>query len=223
VADSSAIRLALPLAAWALAIAASASAQPRVVTVPPPRIVALGDSLTSGHGIGSNVAYPAILQQYVTSAGYRYQVINAGVSGDTSTGAAGRLARALDGSVRMLIVAIGANDGLRHVPVAVLKSNLTQIITAAQARRIAVILCGMEAPPTLGREYATAFRNVYRDLAAEYNVPLVPFFLMSVITNPALMQRDRVHPNAEGARRIAAILWPYLETAVRADRDRSAR
>src|SRR5689334_14354249 len=106
--------MTVPSIAWALATAMSlSSAQPRVTNVPPPRIVALGDSLTSGHGIGTTVAFPAILQQYVTSAGYRYQVVNAGVSGDTSTGALRRLSSALEGPVRILIVAIGANDGLR--------------------------------------------------------------------------------------------------------------
>jgi len=176
-----------------------------------PRIVALGDSLTSGRGIGSALAFPALLQQRLDDAGLEYQMVNAGVSGDTSAGAVRRLERALDGNVRVLIVALGANDGLRGVPVARLTENLSHIIEAAQARDIPVLLCGMEALPIHGWDYSVAFHNAYRDLAARYQVTLVPFILMNVIGNPQLMQPDRAHPNAEGARRIADNIWPYLK------------
>jgi acyl-CoA thioesterase-1 len=180
-----------------------------------PRIVALGDSLTSGRGIGSDSAFPALLQQRVDDAGLEYTVVNAGVSGDTTTGAVRRLDRALEGDVRILILAIGANDGLRGVPIAQLKSNLSQIIEAAQARGITVLLCGMETLPTRGWDYTVAFHNAYRDLAQRYDVTLVPFILMNVIGKPELMQPDRAHPNADGARAIAANIWPYLETLLR--------
>jgi len=176
-----------------------------------PRIVALGDSLTSGRGIGSALAFPALLQQRLDDAGLEYQMVNAGVSGDTSAGAVRRLERALDGNVRVLIVALGANDGLRGVPVARLTENLSHIIEVAQARDISVLLCGMEALPIHGWDYSVAFHNAYRDLAARYQVTLVPFILMNVIGNPQLMQPDRAHPNAEGARRIADNVWPYVK------------
>jgi acyl-CoA thioesterase I len=175
------------------------------------RIVCLGDSLTSGHGIGTAVAYPAILHQRVRRAGFPYEVINAGVSRETSAQGRARLDRALEGDVRVLVIALGVNDGLRGVPVAQLTANLGQIIEVAQKRGIAVLLCGMEALPIHGWAYVTAFHQAYLDLAVRYKVPLVPFILMNVIGNPQLMQRDHAHPNAEGARAIADVIWPYLE------------
>ena len=175
------------------------------------RIVCLGDSLTFGHGIGSAAAYPALLHQRVRRAGFPYEVINAGVSRETSADALARLDRALEGDVRILIVALGANDGLRGVPVAQLASNLGHIIDKAQARGIAVLPCAMEALPIHGWAYTASFHQAYLDLAAQYQIPLVPFILMNVIGNPALMQADHVHPNADGARAIADVIWPHLE------------
>ncbi len=179
------------------------------------RIVCLGDSLASGHGIGTAVAFPALLHQRVRRAGFPYEVINAGVARDTSAHARARLDRALDGDVRILILALGANDGLRGVPVAQLVANLGHIIETAQKRGIAVLLCGMEALPIHGWGYTAAFHQAYVDLAARYDVPLVPFILLNVIGDPRLMQADRAHPNAGGARAIADVLWPYLETALK--------
>ena len=175
------------------------------------RIVCLGDSLTSGHGVGSAAAYPALLHQRVRRAGFPYEVVNAGLSRDTSADARARLDRALDGDVRVLVIALGANDGLRGVPVAQLAANLSHIIEAAQQRRIAVLLCAMEALPIHGWAYCAAFHQAYPALAARYQVPLVPFILLGVIGNPRLMQPDRAHPNAEGARAIADVIWPHLE------------
>lgn len=176
-----------------------------------PRIVALGDSLTSGKGIGKALAYPAILQERLDAGGYDYEVVNAGVTGDTSARALRRLRSALDGDVRVLIVALGANDGLRGMPVGQLKSNLQEIIEEAQRRSIAVVLCGMDALPIRGWDYSVAFHKAYEELAATYHVPLVPFLLVNLLTNSTLMQPDRVHPNEAGARAIAARIWPYLE------------
>jgi acyl-CoA thioesterase-1 len=175
-----------------------------------PRIVAFGDSLTSGHGIGSARAYPAVLQQRLAEAGLSGTLVNAGVSGDTSARALHRLHRAIEGDVQVMILALGANDGIRGVPVAQLKANLAQIIEAAQARGIAVILCGMEALPIYGWDYSVGFHNAYRELASRYKVPLVPFMLANVIGNPERMQPDRIHPSAAGARAIADNIWPYL-------------
>ena len=175
------------------------------------RIVSLGDSLTSGHGIGTAAAYPALLHQRVRRAGFPYEVVNAGVARETSADARARLERALDGDVRVLVVALGANDGLRGVPVAQLTTNLAHIIETAQARGISVLLCAMEALPIYGWAYTTAFHNAYLELAARYKISLVPFILMHVIGNPQLMQPDHAHPNAAGARAIADTIWPYLE------------
>ena len=175
------------------------------------RIVCLGDSLTSGHGIGSAVAYPALLHQRVRRAGFPYEVINAGVSRDTTAHARARLDRALEGDVRVLVIALGANDGLRGVPVAQLTENLGQIIETGQQRGIAVLLCAMEALPIHGWAYSAAFHQAYPALAARYHVALVPFILRNVFGDARLMQADRAHPNAEGARAIADTIWPYLE------------
>ena len=182
------------------------------------RIVCLGDSLTAGHGIGAAAAFPALLHQRVRRAGFPYEVVNAGVSRDTSAHARARLDRALDGDVRVLVVALGANDGLRGVPVAQLTDNLGHIIETAQQRGIAVLLCGMEALPIHGWAYSAAFHQAYITLAARFDVPLVPFILLNVIGNPRLMQADHAHPNAEGARAIADVIWPYLARILAAPR-----
>jgi acyl-CoA thioesterase-1 len=176
-----------------------------------PRIVALGDSLTSGYGIASADAYPALLQARLDDRGYHYQVVNAGVSGDTTGRALRRYQKALDGDVKILIVALGANDGLRGVPVAQLKSNLAVIIEEAQRRDIAVVLVGMDALPLHGWDYTVAFHRAYQDLAEQYHVPLVPSVLTKVMPDASLMQSDRAHPNRDGARAIADMIWPYLE------------
>jgi acyl-CoA thioesterase I len=175
------------------------------------RIVCFGDSLTSGHGIAPAAAYPAILHRRVRRAGLPFEVINAGVARETSADARRRFERALDGDVRVLIIALGANDGLRGMPVEQLKANLRYFVETAQKRNIAVLLCAMEALPIYGWAYTTAFHNAYVEVAHQYHVPMVPFILMDVIGNPQLMQADRAHPNAEGARAIADQIWAHLE------------
>src|SRR5437899_4472825 len=142
-----------------------------------PRIVVLGDSLTAGLGLPIGQAYPALLQERLNKDRLKYDVVNAGVSGDTSAGGLSRLDWALDGDVRILIVALGGNDALRGLPVSQLKDNLARIVQRAQARRVTVILAGMEAPPNWGDEYTKAFHDVYPGLAAEYHLALVPFLL----------------------------------------------
>jgi len=176
-----------------------------------PRIVAFGDSLTSGRGIGAADAYPAVLQERLDDGGYRYLVVNAGVSGDTTSRALRRYREALDGDVKILILALGANDGLRGVPVDRLVSNLGEIIEEAQRRRIAVVLIGMDALPMHGWDYSVAFHRAYESLASRYGITLMPSFLMKILSNGSLMQSDRAHPNKAGARAIADLVWPYLE------------
>jgi acyl-CoA thioesterase-1 len=175
-----------------------------------PRIVALGDSLTAGLGLDPDEAYPAVLQQRIDQAGLRYEVVNAGVSGETSAGGLRRLDWALDGDVRVVIVALGGNDALRGLPVDQLRSNLSAIIEHARARGIHVILAGMEAPPNFGAAYTTAFRQVYADLARTYAVPFVPFLLEGVAGHAQMNQRDQIHPTAQGARKIADNIWAAL-------------
>jgi acyl-CoA thioesterase-1 len=190
------------------AAATPAPARPPVAARP--RVVALGDSLTAGLGLPETEAFPALLQQKMEQGGYAFDVVNAGVSGDTSAGGLRRLDWALEGDVRVLILALGANDGLRGLPVNQMKENLGRVIEQAKARRITVILAGMEAPPNYGPEYTSGFRNVYRELAREHDVILVPFLLDRVAGISALNQGDGIHPNRQGAAIIAETIWSAL-------------
>lgn len=181
-----------------------------------PRVVFLGDSLTSGLGISPSQAFPAIVEEKLRAEGLDADVVNAGISGDTAAGGRRRLDWALEGDVRVLVLALGANDGLRGNPVRAMKADLEAIIGAAKARGITVLLLGMEAPPNFGPEYTAEFRQAFRDLASEQDVAFVPFFLDGVAGVPALNQGDGLHPNAEGARRIAGTVWAALEPLVEA-------
>jgi len=199
----------LPVVTLALASALALSAGPRPSARP--QVVVLGDSLASGRGIGTENAFPAVLQKKLDDEGLEFEMVNAGVSGDTSSRALRRYEALLDGNVRVLVLELGANDGLRGVAVSQVKDNLGRIIEAAQQRGITVLLCGMEALPIHGWDYTVKFHNAFGELAKKYDVPLVPFILMNVIANPDLMQPDRAHPNVAGARAIAENIWPYLK------------
>jgi acyl-CoA thioesterase I len=174
-------------------------------------IVALGDSLTAGLGVGADEAYPALLQARLRREGFEYRVVNAGVSGDTSAGGLRRIDWALRLSPAVVIVALGANDGLRGQPPETLRDNLTRIIERARAAGARVLLAGMRVPPNYGDDYARAFAGVYPAVAKATGVPLAPFLLDGVAGNPRLNQADGIHPTAEGQRRIAERLWPYLK------------
>ena len=171
----------------------------------------LGDSLTAGLGLSPDEAYPALIQRQLTARGLRYDIVNAGVSGDTSAGGLSRLDLALDGDVKVLVVALGANDALRGLPIGELSGNLSRIIERAQARGITVVLAGMEAPPNFGDRYTAAFHEVYPALAKKYHVALVPFLLQGVAAIDALNQRDGIHPNQRGAEIVADNVWAVLE------------
>jgi acyl-CoA thioesterase-1 len=195
------------------------SAAPAKTPIPArPRVVALGDSLTAGLGLPISAAYPALLEQRLKEAGIDFEVVNAGVSGDTSAGGLERLDWALQGDVRVLIVALGGNDGLRGLAPEQLEHNLAQIIERAQARGIPVILAGMEAPPNYGRDYIVAFHKVYPALARKYHVALVPFLLQGVAGSESLNQRDGIHPTAAGARIVADNIWAVLKPIADAQR-----
>jgi acyl-CoA thioesterase-1 len=154
---------------------------------------------------------PSLIQARLDANGYRYEVINAGVSGDTSAGGLSRLNWSLTGDVHVLVVELGANDGLRGLPVDAMKRNLDQIITRAQQRQIKVLLTGMEAPPNYGATYTKEFRQVFADLAREHKVTFVPFYLQGVAGNPSLNISDGIHPNATGARMVETTIWRALE------------
>src|SRR5918993_1233706 len=196
--------------AWLLACAVFATAamacNSSAPTSPQPtaaKIVVLGDSLTAGPGLRAEETMPARLQELVRAAGLPHVVVNAGVSGDTTA----------DASV--LVIALGANDGLRGVPIATIRRNLDTIIQRAQGRQLKVLLCGMETLPNPGFEYALEFHRIYPDLAQQYNVPLMPFLLLDVVGRPDLNLPDGWHPNAAGARIIARNIWIYLEPLLR--------
>ena len=184
-----------------------------------PRIVFLGDSLTAGYGLNLDQSVPSLIQGRLATDGYDYEVVNAGVSGDTSAGGLSRLDWSLDGDVRVLVLELGANDGLRGLPVDALKKNLETIIGRAKQRGIKVVLTGMEAPPNYGPAYTASFRKVYRDLAREHgDVVFVPFYLQGVAGDPALNIADGIHPNPQGARIVAQNVWRAIEPLLQKDR-----
>ncbi len=177
-----------------------------------PRIVALGDSLTAGYGLAPEQAWPALLQGRLRAQGYAYELVNAGVSGDTSAGGLRRLDWSLEGDVRVLVVALGANDGLRGLPLDELRSNLATIVDQGRARGARVLLCGMEVPPNLGPEHAARFRAVFHELAREKRVDgFLPFLLAGVAGQQAFNLGDSIHPNAVGQRLVAENVWGALE------------
>ena len=198
--------------------ARSPESAPASTTSTRPRIVILGDSLTAGLGLPMDQAYPALLQARLNDESLDYEVVNAGVSGDTSAGGLSRLDWALQGDVRILVVALGGNDGLRGLPPEALKKNLSDIIERAQARHIKVILAGMEAPPNYGRDYIVSFHKVYPALATEYKIALVPFLLQDVAGSETLNQSDGIHPTAVGARILADNVWRVLKPVAEAAR-----
>jgi acyl-CoA thioesterase-1 len=181
----------------------------------PPIVVALGDSLTAGPGLSRDETFPADLQRRAAAAGYPHRIINAGVSGDTSTEIAARFDRDVVAGTSVLILAVGGNDGLQGVPVATVRHNLNDMLERAQRRGIRVLLCGMETPPTHGFDYTIAFHRIFPELASTYDVPFMPFLLLGVVGLPEYNLGDRVHPNARGAQRIADNMWPYLEPLLR--------
>lgn len=176
-----------------------------------PRIVFLGDSLTAGLGLSADQSYPSLIAKKLKDHGYQYDVVNAGVSGDTSAGGLRRLDWSLEGDVKVLVVALGGNDALRGLPVSEMKKNLQAVIDAAKARHVTVILAGMEAPPNNGVDYTGEFRSVYSDLAKQNNVRLIPFLLQGVAGDPSLNQADGIHPNVRGAELVADLVWKTLE------------
>jgi len=197
-------------------VAAAPAAAPVAAQVAArPRIIFLGDSLTAGYGLDLEQSVPSLIQKHLDAEGYKYEVVNAGVSGDTSAGGLRRLEWSLDGDVRILVIELGANDGLRGLPVAGMKQNLKTIIGKARDRGIEVLLTGMEAPPNYGPAYTSDFRRAFRDLAAEERVAFMSFYLDGVAGNPSLNIADGMHPNPAGARIVEANLWQALRPMLR--------
>jgi acyl-CoA thioesterase-1 len=186
-----------------------------------PKIVAFGDSLTAGYGLAPQESYPALLQKMLDADGFKYEVVNAGVSGDTSAAGVRRIDWSLDaGGVRFLILELGANDFLRGQPVSETRKNLSQIIARAKSRGVRVLLAGMLTTSEAGRGYESEINEAFRSLAEEHEVTLIPFFLEGVAGRDELNQQDRVHPNAEGTRIVAATVYRYLKPMLEQERQK---
>jgi len=174
-------------------------------------IVAFGDSLTAGLGLPDNASFPAQLETALKAQGKDVSVVNAGVSGDTTSAALQRLDWAVPQDASAVIVELGGNDALQGIPPEGTKANLAKIIEAVQAKGLPVLLAGMEAPRNMGTAYVDAFRAIYAELAAKYNVVFYPFFLDGVALDDSLMQGDGIHPNAKGVAKIVEQIMPKVD------------
>jgi acyl-CoA thioesterase-1 len=185
--------------------ASQAEASPKAPLPPDPRpvIVAFGDSLSAGFGAEPGQSFPDFLQKELDRQGARYRVVNAGVSGDTTTDGLERVPTVMALHPSIVILEFGGNDGLRGLPVSTTRANLDQIILALENSGAKIVLAGMTLPPNYGQDYIHSFEAVYKDLAKQYRLPLIPFLLRGVGGNPNLMQRDGIHPNGEGNRIVA--------------------
>ena len=176
-----------------------------------PAIAAFGDSLSAGFGVDAGLSYPDFLQKELDRSGLRYRVVNAGISGDTTTDGLDRLAQVIALQPKIVILELGANDGLRGLPVATTRSNLEQMIGELRKAGARVVLAGMTLPPNYGPDYIRSFQAIYPELAAKYKLALIPFLLEGVAGDTRYMQRDGLHANVEGNRRVAENVMRALE------------
>jgi acyl-CoA thioesterase-1 len=200
-----------------LMTAAAVSAQPQLSdqakpTDKPIKMVVLGDPLSAGLGLPAAAAFPARLQKALKDNGINVDMTNAGVSGDTSSGGRDRLDWSVPEGTQAVIVELGANDALRGIDPAITRAALTDIVRRLKARGIAVLLCGMLAPPNFGSDYAARFNTIYPDVSKAFDVPLYPFFLEGVAADPKLNQADGIHPTAEGVDIMVKAMLPTVET-----------
>lgn len=182
-----------------------------------PLVLAFGDSLTAGYGLPPGESFPDRLGETLARSGLDVAIVNAGVSGDTTSGGRARLAWTLDGLDRqpdLAILALGANDALRGIDPAITRRNLDAMIQALQARGVPVLLAGMLAPPNMGPDYGAAFNGLYPDLAAKHGIAFYPFFLDGVAADPALNQADGIHPNEQGVARMVAAMLPMVKSCL---------
>jgi len=175
------------------------------------KMVVLGDSLSAGLGLSGSAAFPARLQKALSDKGIKVDMINAGVSGDTASGGHDRLDWSIPEGTEAVVLELGTNDALRGTDPAVTRAALTDILTRLKARKIAVLLCGMVAPPNYGSEYAAKFNAIYPELSKSFDVPLYPFFLEGVAADAKLNQADGMHPTAEGVDIIVQNILPMVE------------
>jgi acyl-CoA thioesterase-1 len=177
----------------------------------PIKLVVLGDSLSAGHGLPADAAFPVRLQKALKDKGIEVDMVNAGVSGDTTSGGLARLDWSVAEGTQAVILELGANDALRGIDPKIPRVALEQILTRLKARHIAVLLCGMLAPPNFGTDYSAQFNAIYPDLAEALHVPLYPFFLQGVAGDARLNQTDGIHPTAEGVDVIVNAILPSVE------------
>lgn len=179
----------------------------------------LGDSISAAYGIRVEEGWVALLQKKLTLQGYGYRVVNASVSGETTSGGAARLPRALQiHKPAIVVLELGGNDGLRGLPIAQMRANLQDMIRRSGAAGARVVLVGMRIPPNYGPDYTQKFQGAYTDLAREYRLPLVPFFMEKVVRTPSLMQADGIHPAASAQPLLLDTIWPVLDPVLQRNR-----
>jgi len=213
------LALALGLTQFGCGSSTKENAQPQteqkpqkaVPVDPRPAIVAFGDSLTAGFGAEPGNSYPDFLQKDLDREGLSWRVVNAGVSGDTTTDGVNRLGEVLAYKPRIVIVEFGGNDGLRGLPIETTRANLEQMVSMLQKAGVSVVLAGMTLPPNYGPDYIKSFERIYGDLKAKYKVTEIPFLLEGVATNRSLMQRDGLHPTGKGNELVAETVLKYLK------------
>jgi acyl-CoA thioesterase-1 len=200
-----------------VAAAAQAGAAQTQASSSAPVVLVFGDSLSAGYGIRVEQGWVSLLAQRIEHEGYGFSVVNASVSGETSAGGLARLPRALDlHQPRVVVLELGANDGLRGLPLQQTADNLEQMIRLVQGRHIPVLLLGLRLPPNYGERYTGGFMAMYQNLADKFHIPLLPFLLENVALKPALMQADGLHPNEQGQPLLLDNVWPRLEPLLRA-------
>jgi acyl-CoA thioesterase-1 len=214
--DRKILALALGTMAWGCGADAREGGDATAQRAAPPAlpvVLFLGTSLTAGYGLPVEQAYPNLIAERIDSLGLPYRVVNAGVSGETSAGGLRRIDWLLREPVAVLVLELGANDGLRGLDPDAMARNLQEILdrTATAHPRARMVIAGMEAPPNMGERFTDSFRSVFADLARRNDATLIPFLLEGVAADPDLNQADGIHPTGEGQRRVAATVWQYLE------------
>lgn len=190
----------------------AAGSPPVAATVPGPTVLVVGDSLSAGHGITQEETWVALLGERLRSEGYGYAVVNASITGDTTTGGLKRLPRSLKlHQPAVVIIELGGNDGLRGTPIEIMRSNLAQMIELSEAAGAQVVLAGIQIPTNYGGPYTRAFAAVYPDLATKYDTGLIEFFLDGIALDITLFQADGIHPTAEAQKILLDNVWPVLE------------
>ncbi len=180
-----------------------------------PVILAFGDSLTAGYGVPKGSGYPELLQRKLDGLGDKYRIVNMGVSGDTSSGGLARMRYALDAKPSIVILELGANDGLRGLPTTQMQANLEEMVRQFQAARAQVILAGMTLPRNYTANYVKAFEDVFKDVAKKYKLPLIPFLLEGVAGDPKYTLEDLIHPNPSGYFLVTDIVMKTLQPLLR--------